>query len=123
MERREQKRGLGGAQPEKKLEIRQIQPDDVIDDVIIFRQVRIDEAPDFHEVPLEKGGEAGKSSRPPEASKASRSGRSNHSTVQVVMSWIRRKTSEVVIRKSMREARSSRFWTWVLAMGRRFSLG
>jgi len=55
----EQERGLGGAQPEKKLEIRQIQPDDVIDDVVIFRQVRIDEAPDLHEVPLEIGGEAG----------------------------------------------------------------
>ena len=55
----EQERGLGGAQPEKKLEIRQIQPDDVIDDVLIFRQVGINDAPDFHEVPLQKGGEAG----------------------------------------------------------------
>ena len=56
----EQEGGLGGAQPEKKLEIRQVQPDHVIDDVLIFRQVRINDAPDFHEVPLQIGGEAGK---------------------------------------------------------------
>ena len=59
MEGGEQEGGLGGAQPEIKLEIRQVQPDHVIDDVLIFRQVRINDAPDFHEVPLQIGGEAG----------------------------------------------------------------
>jgi hypothetical protein len=32
----------------------------MIDDVLIFREVGIDDAPDFHEVPLQIGGEAGK---------------------------------------------------------------
>ncbi len=60
VEGREQKGGLRGAQAEKKLEIRQFQPDDVIDDLVIFRQVGIDDAPDFHEVALQIGGETGK---------------------------------------------------------------
>lgn len=59
VERGEQERGLGGAQPEIKLKIRQFQPDDVIDDVLIFYQVRINDPPDFHEMPLQIRGEAG----------------------------------------------------------------
>ena len=51
VKRGEQEGGLGGTQPEIKLEIRQFQTDHVIDDVLVFRQVRIDDAPDFHEVP------------------------------------------------------------------------
>ena len=54
----EQKGGLGGTQPEIKLEIRQFQPDDVIDNVLVFDQVRINDPPDFHEVPPQIGGEA-----------------------------------------------------------------
>ena len=56
----EQEGGLGGAEPEVKLKLRQFQTDHVRDDVLIFRQVGINDAPDFHQVALQIGGEAGK---------------------------------------------------------------
>jgi hypothetical protein len=103
----EQEGGLGGAQPEKKLKIRQFQPDHVIDDVLIFRQVRINNAPDFHEVPLQIGGEAGEE-LPAAGGLQACSPDYQPIYVQVVISYTRRKTSGVLMRKWSREARNSR---------------